>query len=86
VHVSHQHVVAQIINDDTGKTLAYATTAGQKASTGSLGEKAAAVGEDIGKKAKSAKVKTVVLDRGSKLYHGRVAALADAARKAGLEF
>lgn len=85
VFVSNQHVSAQVIDDTAGKTLAYATTVGQKVS-GTMTEKAAWVGAEIGKKAKTAKVKTVVLDRNGRLYHGRVAALADAARKAGLEF
>ncbi len=49
-------------------------------------DKAGWVGGEIAKQAKTAKVKTVVFDRGGKLYHGRVAALADAARKSGLEF
>jgi large subunit ribosomal protein L18 len=85
VHVSNLHVSAQIINDETHQTLAAASTVGQKIE-GNLSAKAAWVGEEIARKAKAAKVKTVVFDRGSKLYHGRVQALADAARKAGLEF
>jgi large subunit ribosomal protein L18 len=86
VHVSNRHVVAQIIDDNANKTVAYASTVGQKAATGTMTDRAAWVGETIAKQAKSAKVSTVVFDRGSKLYHGRVAALADAARKSGLEF
>jgi large subunit ribosomal protein L18 len=86
VNISNKHVIAQIIDDSTGKTVAYATTVGQKAAKGTLAERAANVGEAIAKQAKTAKVTTVVFDRGSKLYHGRVAALADAARKSGLEF
>ena len=85
VFFSNQHIVAQIINDETGKTLAYATTVGSKM-TGTKTEKAALVGAEIAKKAKTAKVKKVVFDRGSKLYAGRMSALADAARKEGLEF
>ena len=85
VFFSNQHIVAQIVNDDNGKTLAYATTVGSKL-TGTKTEKAAKIGEEIAKKAKTAKVKKVVFDRGSKLYAGRMAALADAARKEGLEF
>lgn len=90
VHISNRHIVAQIIDDTTSKTLAYVSTVGQKdtpkdkAST--MVERAAWVGESIAKQAKSSKVTAVVFDRGSKLYHGRVAALADAARKSGLEF
>ena len=86
VYVSNIHVTAQLIDDSNHTTLAYVTTVGQSAVKGSLTEKAAWVGEQIGKQAKSAKIKQVSLDRGGKLYHGRVAALAEAARKAGLEF
>jgi len=85
VHVSNLHVSAQIINDDTHTTLASVSTVGSKA-TGSLSAKAEWVGTEIAKKAKTAKVSKVVFDRGSRLYHGRVKALADAARNAGLEF
>jgi len=85
VTISNLHVSAQLIDDTAGKTIAAATTIGNKA-TGTMTEKAAAVGTDIAKKAKAAKIKAVVFDRGSKLYHGRVKALADAARKEGLEF
>ena len=76
VHFSNLHITAQIIDDDKKTTLAYATTVGTKI-TGV---------EEIAKKAKAAKVKKVVFDRGSKLYAGRMSALADAARKEGLEF
>ena len=85
VHISNQHITAQIINDDESKTLAYVTTDGSKL-TGSKTEKAAEIGKEIATKAKKAKIKTVVFDRGAKLYAGRMAALADAARKEGLEF
>ncbi len=85
IFVSNRHVNAQIIDDEKGKTLAYVTTVGQKV-TGNMTDKATWVGAEIAKKAKAAKVKHVVFDRGGRLYHGRVAALADAARKAGLEF
>jgi large subunit ribosomal protein L18 len=85
IFISNRHVNAQIIDDDKGKTLAYVTTVGQKIS-GTMSERAAWVGTEIAKKAKTAKIKHVVFDRGGKLYHGRAAALADAARKSGLEF
>lgn len=85
VFVSNHHVTAQIIDDSKHATVAYITTVGQKV-PGTMTEKATWVGTEIAKKAKTAKVKQVVFDRGGKLYHGRVAALADAARKAGLEF
>lgn len=84
-HISNLHITAQIINDDKGITLAYATTVGSKLS-GTKIEKATAIGKEIAEKAKKAKIKTVVFDRGANLYAGRLAALADAARKAGLEF
>jgi len=86
VFVSNLHITAQIIDDSQHKTIAYVTTVGQKSLKGSMTEKAVWVGSEIGKKAKDAKVKKIVFDRGGKLYHGRVAALADAARKSGLEF
>ncbi len=85
VHISHLHVSAQLIDDEKGATLAAASTVGQK-SSGTLSEKAAAVGKDIAAKAKKAGVKKVIFDRGAKQYHGRVKALADAAREEGLEF
>jgi large subunit ribosomal protein L18 len=86
VYISNTHITAQLIDDTAHNTLAYVTTVGQKAVTGTMTEKASWVGNEIAKQAKGAKLKQVVFDRGSKLYHGRVAALADAARKAGLEF
>ena len=85
VHFSNLNITAQVINDETGKTLAYATTVGSKM-TGTKTEKAAKIGAEIAKKVKTAKVKKVVFDRGSKLYAGRMSALAEAARKEGLEF
>ena len=87
VYISNLHVTAQLIDDTTHRSLGYVTTVGQKAAAkGTMTEKAAWVGTEIANKAKAAKIKTVVFDRGGKLYHGRVAALAEAARKTGLEF
>jgi large subunit ribosomal protein L18 len=86
VHISNRHITAQVIDDTTGKTLAYVSTVSSKSAKGAMTERAAWVGEQVAKKAQTAKVKTVVFDRGGHIYHGRVAALADAARKAGLEF
>ena len=85
VHISNTHVTAQVIDDDKGATLAYATTIGSK-QKGNKTELAAFVGTEIAKKAKKAKVTSVVFDRGSRLYAGRMSALAEAARKEGLEF
>ncbi len=85
VFVSNKHVSAQIINDATGVTLVSASTAGTK-QTGTMTERAAWVGAEVAKKAKAKKIKAVAFDRGSKLYHGRVKALAEAARKEGLDF
>jgi large subunit ribosomal protein L18 len=86
VHISNLHISAQLVDDTAHKTIAYATTVANKAATGTMTEKAAVIGADIAAKAKAAKIKTVVFDRNGKLYHGRVKALADAARNAGLEF
>ena len=85
VFVSNLHVSAQIIDDKAGKTLAGFTTVGKK-KKGTKTELAEYVGTEIAKLAKAKKVKQVVFDRGSKKFHGRIKALADAARKEGLEF
>lgn len=85
VFISNQHITAQLINDDESKTVASASTVGSKLS-GTMTDKAAEIGSSIAKKAKAAKVTKVALDRGNKKYHGRLKALADAARKEGLEF
>ncbi len=86
VFISNKNITAQVIDDEKGKTLAYVSTVGSKVAKGSMTERAAWVGEEVAKKAKAAKVKKVVFDRGGHIYHGRVAALATAARNAGLEF
>ncbi len=85
VFVSNTHVSAQIIDDTKQITVAAATTVGAK-QDGTMKERAAWVGADIAKKAKKAKVTTVIFDRNGRKYAGRLSALADAARKEGLEF
>ena len=88
VYRSLSNIYAQIINDVTGETLVSASTVEKdiKANYGGNIEAAKAVGEAIAKKALEKGIKVVVFDRGGYLYHGRVAALATAAREAGLEF
>ena len=86
VYISNTNVSAQIIDDVAHKTLAAVTTAGVKTATGTLTEKAAWVGAEIAAKGKAAKVTKVVFDRAGRKYHGRIKALADAAREKGLEF
>jgi len=87
VYISNHHLTAQIIDDSEQKTLIYATTIGnKKIGDGSMIEKAAKVGEEIATKAKASKITRVVFDRGARLYHGRIKALAEAARNQGLEF
>jgi len=85
VSISNLHISAQIIDDSKAQTLASATTVGSKA-TGTMTEKAAVIGEQIAKKAAKANVTSVVFDRNGRSYAGRLKALADAARKQGLEF
>lgn len=85
VTISNMHVSVQLIDDTKGNTIASATTVGTKA-TGTMTEKCALVGAEIAKKAKKAKITSVVFDRNGRAYAGRLAALADAARKEGLEF
>ena len=86
VHRSNANIYAQIIDDVQGVTLAAASTLeGDKKGGGNV-EAAASVGKTIAERAKKAGVEEVVFDRGSFLYHGRVKALADAAREGGLKF
>lgn len=86
VYRSNSQIFAQIIDDTTGKTLVSSSSVALKIKTGGNIEGAKLVGADIAKKAKTAKIKTVAFDRGGFLFHGRVKALADAARENGLEF
>jgi large subunit ribosomal protein L18 len=85
---SNRHLIVQVIDDGTGRTLAYASTlepdVRSAGSTGNI-EAATTVGRLVAERAKAAGVTKVVYDRGGFLYHGRIAAVADAARAAGLE-
>jgi large subunit ribosomal protein L18 len=85
---SNKHIYAQVIDDVAGRTVASASTVEQDGAKGSAGTVAAAkaVGERLGERAKQAGIEAVVFDRGGFKYHGRVAAVADGARSAGLEF
>ena len=83
---SNTQIYAQIINDETGTTLASSSSVALKIKNGGNIEGANAVGADIAKKALEKNIKKVVFDRGGYQYHGRVKALADAARENGLEF
>ena len=82
---SNSAIYAQIIDDTKGVTLVSSSSLELKIKNNNL-EAAAAVGKDIAEKAKKAKIKTVVFDRGGYIYHGRGKALAEAARENGLEF
>ena len=82
---SNAQIYAQVIDDVTGTTLASSSSRELKLANGGNVEAAKAVGKDIAEKCKKAKINKVVFDRGGYLYHGRVSALADAAREAGLE-
>lgn len=88
VHRSGRHIYAQVIDDEAGKTLVAASTLEKDArgKTGATADAASAVGKVIAERAKKAGVTKVVFDRGGFLYHGRVKALAEAAREGGLEF
>ena len=83
---SNNEIFAQIIDDTNGNTLVSSSSVELKIKNGSNIEGASLVGKDIAEKAKNKKIKTVVFDRGGYLYHGRVKALAEAARENGLEF
>jgi len=88
VYRSNKHISAQIIDDSVGRTLVAASTVEPSVRGDARGntEGARTVGRLIAERAKAAGIDRVVFDRGGYLYHGRVAALADAAREAGLEF
>ena len=88
VHRSDKNIYAQVIDDASGRTLASASTLDKdiKGANGGSTEGAAAVGKLVAERAKAANVSEVIFDRGGYLYHGRVKALADAAREAGLSF
>ena len=87
IHFSNQNVYAQLIDDVAGRTLAAASTLDKGlGATGASKESAAKVGAAVAKNAKAAKIDTVVFDRGGFKYHGKVKALADAGREAGLNF
>ena len=93
VYRSVNHIYAQVIDDAEGKTIVSATSVekgkgvkGEKRPTGGNVSSAKEVGKLIAERAKDKGIKKVVFDRGGYLYHGRIKALADAAREAGLEF
>ncbi|MGQ5701092.1 50S ribosomal protein L18 [Sandaracinobacteroides sp. A072] len=87
VHRSQQHIYAQVIDDNAGRTLASASTLEKDfEGSGATVAAAAAIGKLLAERAKAAGVGKVVFDRGGFIFHGRVKALADAAREGGLEF
>lgn len=88
VHRSGKHIYAQVIDDAAGRTIVSASTLEKdvRGTTGSNVEAASNVGKRVAEAAKQAGVTRVVFDRGGFLFHGRVKALAEAAREAGLEF
>lgn len=88
VNRSSRHIHAQIVDDNVGHTLAAASTmeADVRAVEGDKKARSAKVGQLLAERAKAAGIEAVVFDRGGNRYHGRIAALADAAREGGLEF
>jgi len=88
VHFSNKNVYAQLIDDEAGKTIASASTMDKAAGLPSnvKAETAAKVGRLIAERSKAANVSEVVFDRGGYIFHGKVAALANAARESGLKF
>jgi len=83
---SIEHIYAQLIDDDSGRTLVAASSVDAKDGKGKKTERAKAVGAMLGDKAKAKGIGEAVFDRGGYRYHGRVKALGDAARSAGLRF
>ena len=86
VYRSLNHIYAQVIDDQKGETIVSASTLALKSKTGGNVAAAKEIGKTIAERAKEKGIKRVVFDRGGFLYHGRIKALADAAREGGLEF
>jgi len=86
VYRSLNHIYAQVIDDQKGETLVSASTLAMKLKTGGNVAAAREIGKSVAEKAVEKGIRKVVFDRGGYLYHGRIKALADAAREAGLEF
>ena len=86
VYRSGAHIYAQVIDDVAGRTLAAASSLEMKLDKGATVDAARTVGKAVAERAKEKGIEAVVYDRGGNLYHGRVAALAEAAREAGLDF
>jgi large subunit ribosomal protein L18 len=88
IHRSGRHIYAQVIDDEAGRTVAAASSLDKdlREKTGATAEAAATVGKIVAERAVAAGITKVVFDRGGFLFHGRVKALADAAREGGLEF
>jgi large subunit ribosomal protein L18 len=87
IHYSNQHIYAQVIDDSVGRTLVAASTLDKSIEKASSNvESAQKVGQLIAERAKGSNISNVVFDRGGHLYHGKVKALADAAREGGLQF
>jgi large subunit ribosomal protein L18 len=88
VNRSTRHIYAQIVDDTTGRTLVSASTldTGIRGAEGDKSTQARKVGELVAERAKAAGIDSIVFDRGGNKYHGRIAALADAAREGGLQF
>jgi len=85
VKITLTHIVAQLVDDSKQQTLAYVSTVGADVK-GNMTDKAVWAGNGIAEAAKKKKIKRVVFDRNGRIYHGRLHALADSARKSGLEF
>jgi large subunit ribosomal protein L18 len=86
VYRSLNHIYVQVIDDQTGKTLVSASSLGMKLKSGGNVAAAKEIGKTVAERAAEKGIKRVVFDRGGYLYHGRVKAVAEAAREAGLEF
>lgn len=87
VHYSNQHIYAQVIDDTVGKTLVSASTLDKSFEKAASNiESAQKVGQLLAERAKGSNISAVVFDRGGHLYHGKIKALADAAREGGLQF